>query len=329
MLDPKKTVVVVVSKSGSTLETVTNEAYARAWLKKGGVDPKNHLIAVTGKGSPMDDPSRYLAAFYIWDYIGGRYSVTSMVGGVMLTFALGSGPFADFLHGASRMDKVALLGDVKSNLPLLSALCGVWNRNCLGHASVAIIPYAQALARFPAHLQQLDMESNGKRVDKEGKATAYETGPIIWGEPGTNGQHSFFQLIHQGTTVVPLELIGFMESQRGEDIEVQGSTSQEKLLANLFAQSIALAQGKKSDNPNTFFPGNRPNRILLARRLDPETMGAILSYYEHKVVFQGFLWNINSFDQEGVQLGKKLAVKILKKEPFPLAEKYLSFLNTD
>ncbi len=201
----------------------------------------------------------------------------------------------------------------QKNLPLLSALLGIWNRNFLHHPTVAIIPYSQALSRFPAHLQQLDMESNGKRIDKKGQPVDFETGPIIWGEPGTNGQHSFFQLIHQGTTVVPLEIIGFCENQYREDVMYEGTTSQEKLLSNMFAQSIALAIGQKNDNPNKFFPGNRPNRMLLASRLDPFAMGSLLAYYEHKVAFQGFIWNINSFDQEGVQLGKVLALKFIEQ----------------
>ncbi len=259
----------------------------------------------------MDDPQHYLASFYIWDYIGGRYSVTSMVGAVTLAFSLGMDRFLEFLRGANSMDKVALKNDILTNLPLLSALLGIWNRNFLSLPTVAIIPYAQALVRFPAHLQQLDMESNGKRIDKRGHPVDFDTGPVIWGEPGTNGQHSFYQLIHQGTTVVPLEFIGFAESQYQEDVIYQGTSCQEKLVANLFAQSVALAVGQESANPNQIFPGNRPNRILLGHRLDPFVMGAILAYYEHKVVFQGFIWNINSFDQEGVQLGKRLALKMI------------------
>ncbi len=334
----EKTLVVVVSKSGSTLETLTNEQFAKEYFKKAGLNPKNHFVAVTGKGSPMDDPQQYLASFYIWDYIGGRYSATSMVGGVTLAFALGMDRFLEFLRGANAMDKMAMKNDLKSNISLLSALLGIWNRNFLGLPTVAIIPYSQALARFPAHLQQLDMESNGKRIDKRGHAVDFDTGPIIWGEPGTNGQHSFYQSIHQGTTVVPLEFIGFKESQYREDVVYGGTTCQEKLLSNLFAQSIALAVGQKSANPNQFFPGNRPNRILLGERLDPFIMGAILSYYENKVAFQGFIWNINSFDQEGVQLGKKLALKIVDQfaaeregkqidsKSFPLGEAYLRHL---
>lgn len=334
-VDLEKTLVVVVSKSGSTLETLTNEQFAKEKFKKAGLNPKNHFLAVTGKGSPMDDPQQYLASFYIWDYIGGRYSATSMVGGVILAFALGMDRFLEFLRGANAMDKIALKTDPKANLPLLSALIGIWNRNFLGLPTTAIIPYSRALSRFPAHLQQLDMESNGKRIDKKGRLVDFDTGPIIWGEPGTNGQHSFYQSIHQGTTIVPLEFLGFKQSQYRDDVSFQGTSCQEKLLSNLLAQSIALAVGQKNSNPNKFFPGNRPNRILFAERLDPFTMGAILAYYEHKVAFQGFMWNINSFDQEGVQLGKKLALEIIDQfaqlrqekpldtKKFPLGAAYL------
>ncbi len=306
-LDLKKTLVVVVSKSGGTLETLTNEELVKKRFTDQGLSPNEHFLAVTGKGSPMDDPSKYRESFYIWDYIGGRYSVTSMVGCVELAFAFGMEKVLDFLRGAATMDKVALSTDFKSNLPLLGALIGIWNRNFLHCTTCAVIPYSQALIRFSAHLQQLDMESNGKRIDKSGEQVDYETGPIIWGEPGTNGQHSFYQCIHQGTSIVPIEFIGFKESQFGDDLLVKGTNSQEKLLSNLFAQSLGLAVGKKDDNPNKYFPGNRPNHILLAKKCDPFTVGALLSYFENKVAFQGFIWNINSFDQEGVQLGKVLA----------------------
>jgi glucose-6-phosphate isomerase len=331
-LDLKRTLVVVVSKSGSTLETLTNEEFVRTRMAKMGLDPKEHFIAVTGEKSPMDNPARYLASFYIWDFVGGRYSASSMVGGVMLGFALGFQGFKEILRGAHDMDHHALTAKPEENLPLLSALLGIWNRNFLMYPTVAIIPYSQALLRFPAHLQQLDMESNGKRIDKTGHAVQFSTGPIIWGEPGTNGQHSFYQLIHQGTDIIPLEFIGFHKSQYEHDLEIQGTSSQEKLLSNLFAQSIALAVGQKSANPNKFFPGNRPNRILLGERLTPYSLGALLSYYENKVAFQGFIWGINSFDQEGVQLGKVLATKMIglfqgKEEDFPLGAAYLKFLE--
>jgi len=337
-IDLSKTLVVIVSKSGSTLETRTNEELVRKHFLDVGLSPKNHIIAVTGKGSPMDDPENYRASFYIWDFVGGRYSVTSMVGCVTLAFAVGMEKLLEFLRGANAMDKVALKEDPHENLPLLSALLGIWNHNFLGLPTTAVIPYSQAMSRFPAHLQQCDMESNGKRVDKQGTPVDHWTGPIIWGEPGTNGQHSFYQLIHQGTIPVPVEFVGFRDSQFNVDNEYEGTTSQEKLLSNLFAQSIGLATGKKSDNPNKEFPGNRPTRILLAKQCDPYTIGAILAHYEHKVAFQGFIWNINSFDQEGVQLGKVLANKIIEQfakkrqgeefeKDFPLGAVYLSQLE--
>jgi glucose-6-phosphate isomerase len=336
-VDLKKTLFVVVSKSGTTLETLTNEEFVRSRIRKLGLNPKDHFVAVTGEKSPMDDPARYLASFYIWDFVGGRYSATSMVGGVALGFCLGFHGFKEILRGAHAMDLHALRAPERSNLPLLSALLGIWNRNFLHLPTVAVIPYSQALLRFPAHLQQLDMESNGKHTEKTGRFVDFATGPVVWGEPGTNGQHSFYQLIHQGTDVVPLEFIGFKRSQHPFDLEIQHTTSQEKLLANLFAQSIALAVGQESSNPNQQFTGNRPSRILMAERLDPFTLGALLAYYEHKVAFQGFIWNINSFDQEGVQLGKVLATQILthfsakrtkgKAAPFPVAEAYLNLFH--
>lgn len=310
--DLSRSLVVVVSKSGTTLETATNEALLRQRFLAAGLKPQEHFIAVTGEGSPMDNKLNYRECFTLWDYVGGRYSATSMVGGVMLAFGLGFEVFVELLRGAHAMDQVALERDSRKNLPLLGALLGVWNRNFLGYPTVAVIPYSQALSRFPAHLQQCDMESNGKRIDKRGKAVTFPTGPVVWGEPGTNGQHSFFQLLHQGTDVVPVEFIGFKESQRGEDLDVQGTSSQQKLLSNLMAQSLALAKGQKNDNPNQAFPGNRPNHLLWAKKLTPFTLGALLAYYEHKVAFQGFIWNINSFDQEGVQLGKVLAHQFLE-----------------
>ncbi len=310
-LDLSQTLVTIVSKSGTTLETLTNEELVRAAYKGAGLDPGNHFIAVTGQGSPMDNPARYLRTFYMFDYIGGRYSATSMVGLVMLGFALGHDAVMEFLRGAHDMDMAAEEREVKKNLPLLLAMLGIWNRNFLGHDTLAILPYSQALIRFAAHLQQCDMESNGKSVTQNGESVSYKTGPILWGEPGTNGQHAFYQLIHQGTTVVPVEFIGFRRSQYGEDLVIQGTSSQEKLLANLMAQSLALAIGQENDNPNKKFPGNRPSSMILADRLTPYTMGSLLALYEAKIVFQGFIWNINSFDQEGVQLGKVLATRLL------------------
>lgn len=305
------TLVNVVSKSGTTLETLTNESLIRGAFEAQGLDPAQHCIAVTGEGSPMDSPAGYLRSFYMFDYIGGRYSSTSMVGAVMLGFALGIEAVLEFLEGASLMDQAAEESELQQNLPLLLALLGVWNHTFLGNATVAVLPYSQALHRFSAHLQQCDMESNGKSVSRYGESVALKTGPILWGEPGTNGQHAFFQLLHQGTEIVPVEFIGFRHSQYEEDLEIEGSTSQQKLVANLLAQSLAMAMGQKDENPNRRFPGNRPNLILLADRLTPKIMGGLLALYEAKIVFQGFCWNINSFDQEGVQLGKVLAGRVL------------------
>ena len=338
-VDLSKTLIVSVSKSGTTLETLTNEEIARKIFLKKSLKPEEHFIAVTGKGSPMDDPKKYLESFYIWDWIGGRYSTTSMVGGVMLSFAFGFGVFWELLRGANAMDKAALNNDREHNLPLLGALLGIWNRNFLGYPTVALIPYSQALLRFPAHIQQLDMESNGKHIDRQGNDLDFQTGPIIWGEPGTNAQHSFFQLIHQGTAIVPLEFVGFKESQYNEDLLYNGTYSQEKLLANLFAQAIALAAGQKDmGNPNKNFPGNRPSHILLARKLTANILGSLLAYFEHKVAFEGFIWDINSFDQEGVQLGKVLANKIIalfgakrgfgRSSDFALGETLIKQLDT-
>lgn len=308
-VDLAKALVVVISKSGTTLETATNEEFLRKAYKAKQLDPKEHFVAVTQPKTPMDSPERYRECFYLWDYIGGRYSSTSMVGGVLIGFACGYDHFYELCRGAHDMDVVALKKDEKQNLPLLGALLGIWNRNFLHYPTVAVIPYSRMLQRFPAHLQQCDMESNGKRIDRRASVTKFQTGPIIWGEPGTNAQHSFFQLIHQGTSIVPLEMIGFKEAQGDHDFEFKGTNSQEKLLSNMFAQAIALAKGQKNPNPNKLFPGNRPCSILLAKKLTPYSLGALLSYYENKIAFQGFLWGINSFDQEGVQLGKQLADK--------------------
>lgn len=312
-LNLNETLVLVVSKSGKTLETAVNEEFAKEKFKKGGINPKDHFVSITTPKSPMDNPENYLASFYIWDWIGGRYSSTSMVGGVLLSFAFGFDIFWEFLRGASAMDKAALVDDIKVNIPLVAALLAIWNRNFLHYPTVALIPYSNALKRYPAHIQQVTMESNGKWIDQQGQFVHFSTSPVIWGEPGTNGQHSFFQLIHQGTDPIPVSMIGFKENQYGEDILIEGTTSQEKLLANMFAQSLALASGQVSENPNKVFPGNRPTNLLLGQKLTPFTLGAILSYFENMVAFQGFIWGINSFDQEGVQLGKVLANKIIDR----------------
>lgn len=311
-LDLSRTLFNIVSKSGTTLETLTNEQLVRSALCKAGLEPSRHLVAVTGKGSPMDDSAKYLASFYMEDYIGGRYSATSMVGLATLGFVLGIDAVMEILAGAHAIDLAAEQREISTNIPLLMALLGIWNHNFLGHATVAVLPYSQALSRFPAHLQQCDMESNGKSVTRQGKPTRWQTGPVVWGEPGTNGQHAFYQLLHQGAEIIPVEFIGFRRNQYGIDIEVEGSSSQQKLVANMLAQSLALALGKEDANPARRFAGNRPSSILMAERLTPRTMGELLAIYEHRIVFQGFCWNINSFDQEGVQLGKVLATRLLR-----------------
>lgn len=303
--------VVIVSKSGTTMETLANEQIVREALRRAGLDPRCHCVAVTGERSPMDNRANYLCSFHMYDFIGGRFSITSMVGMVTLGFALGYEKILDFLQGAAEIDLLAEEPDIRSNLPLLMAMLGVWNHNFLGYPTLAVLPYCQALHRFPAHLQQCDMESNGKSIDRLGRKLAHQSGPILWGEPGTNGQHAFFQLLHQGTEIVPVEFIGFLKSQRGIDVKVSGTLSQQKLVANLLAQSVALATGKQDENPNRRFPGNRPSLLLIAERLTPTVMGALLAMYEAKIAFQGFSWNINSFDQEGVQLGKVLATRFL------------------
>ncbi len=193
----------------------------------------------------------------------------------------------------------------------MDALIGVYERNFLGYNNTAVLPYSQALARFPAHLQQLDMESNGKSVNRFGEPVDYATGPVIFGEPGTNGQHSFYQLLHQGTDIVPLQFIGYKNNQMENDVVIQDSTSQQKLNANVAAQIMAFACGKDDDNRNKYFAGGRPSSIIVGNKLTPESLGALLAHFENKVMFQGFVWNLNSFDQEGVQLGKLLAKKVL------------------
>jgi len=312
--DLGKSIFVLVSKSGTTLETLTNEAFVRNALKNAGLDASKHMIAVTSETSPLAKSSDYLSAFFMDDYIGGRYSSTSAVGGAVLSLAFGPEVFERFLEGAAAEDKLAAEKDLLKNPAMLDALIGVYERNILGYPATAVLPYSQALSRFPAHLQQVDMESNGKSVNRFGEPVQYPTGPVIFGEPGTNGQHSFYQLLHQGTDVVPIQFVGFRASQNETDVEIQGSTSQQKLCANVVAQIMAFACGKDDENRNKYFAGNRPSSIITGDRLTPESLGALLSHFENKIMFQGFAWNLNSFDQEGVQLGKVLAKRVLAHE---------------
>ena len=326
-IDVAHSIFVLVSKSGTTLETLTNESFVKDALAKAGLDASKHMIAVTSETSPLAKSDDYLAAFFMDDYIGGRFSSTSAVGGAVLSLAFGADVFARFLNGAAEEDKTAMEKDIKKNPALLDALIGVYERNVLGYQATAVLPYSQALSRFPAHLQQLDMESNGKSVNRFGDPVNYKTGPMIFGEPGTNGQHSFYQLLHQGTDIVPLQFIGFKNSQIGLDVDVQGSTSQQKLCANVAAQIVAFACGKKDENSNKNFEGGRPSSIIVGEQLTPETLGALLAHFENKVMFQGFAWNINSFDQEGVQLGKVLAKKVLAHETEGALKVYSDLLN--
>ena len=307
----EQSLFILVSKSGTTQETLANELFVKDKLARAGLDSSKHMIAVTSETSPLARNSAYLDSFYIDDYIGGRYSSSSAVGGCVLSLAFGPEVFREFLAGAAEADKMALEPDVLKNAALLDALIGVWERNFLGHPYTAVLPYSQALSRFPAHLQQLDMESNGKRVNRQGEPLAYSTGPVVFGEPGTNGQHSFYQLLHQGTDIVPLQFIGFIESQRHDDVTVDKSDSQTKLKANLAAQIVAFAKGQSDENRNKEFPGGRPSSLIYGRRLNPAALGSLLAHFENKVMFQGFVWNVNSFDQEGVQLGKILTKKVL------------------
>ncbi len=281
-------------------------------LREQGLDPARHMIAVTSETSPLAHCDDYMAAFFMDDFVGGRYSSTSAVGGAVLSLAFGPSVFEAFLAGAAAEDRLAAEEPLK-NPDMLDGLIGVYERNVLGYGSTAILPYSQALSRFPAHLQQLDMESNGKSVNRFGEPVSYPTGPVIFGEPGTNGQHSFYQLLHQGTDIIPLQFVGFRKSQLGTDDVIQGTTSQQKLCANVAAQIVAFACGKDDADRNKKFPGGRPSSIIIGEELTPESLGALLAHFENKVMFQGFLWNLNSFDQEGVQLGKVLAKKVLSR----------------
>ena len=326
-IDLAHSLFVLVSKSGTTLETLTNESFVKDALKNAGLNPAKHMVAVTSETSPLASSSDYLAAFFMDDYIGGRYSSTSCVGGAVLSLAFGPDVFARFLNGAAEEDALAKNKDIRRNPAMLDALIGVYERNVQGYPATAVLPYSQALSRFPAHLQQLDMESNGKSVNRFGEPVNYVTGPVIFGEPGTNGQHSFYQLLHQGTDIVPLQFVGFRQNQAGMDVDIQGSTSQQKLCANVAAQIMAFACGKKDENPNKSFAGGRPSSIITGDQLTPEALGALLAHFENKVMFQGFVWNLNSFDQEGVQLGKVLAKRVLAHDTDGALRAYSDLLN--
>jgi glucose-6-phosphate isomerase len=317
-LDPAETLFIVCSKTFTTLETLANARTARAWLCRAlgseAAVPR-HFVAVSAAPAAVEAFGIGRAnCFELWDWVGGRYSLDSAIG-LSLMMAIGPAHFRELLAGMREMDEHFLGAPLEQSMPVLLALLGVWYTSALGAATHAVLPYDQYLARFPAFLQQLDMESNGKRVDLLGRAVELPTGPVVWGEPGTNGQHAFFQLLHQGTQLVPCDLIGF-----AEPLHPLGD-HHDLLIANLLAQSEALAFGKTAAEvaaegvapalvPHRTFPGNRPSNVLLGRRLTPRSLGALVALYEHKVFAQGVLWGVNSFDQWGVELGKQLASRI-------------------
>ena len=319
-LDPAETLFIVSSKTFTTLETMTNAQSARAWSLAGlGGDEKSvakHFVAVSTNAAEV---SKFgidtVNMFGFWDWVGGRYSMDSAIG-LATMIAVGPENFRAMLSGFHAMDEHFRTAPFEANLPVLMGLLAVWNNDFLGADTVAVLPYEQYLKRFPAYLQQLTMESNGKHVTLDGKAVKHETGAIYWGEPGTNGQHSFYQLIHQGTRLIPCDFIGF-----GKTVNPLGH-HHDLLLANVFAQAEALAFGKTPEQvkaegtpdwlvPHRVFEGNRPSNTILAERLTPETLGMLIALYEHSVFTQGVIWNIDSFDQWGVELGKVLAQRII------------------
>ncbi|MFM9973260.1 MAG: glucose-6-phosphate isomerase [Beijerinckiaceae bacterium] len=322
-LDPARTLFLIASKTFTTQETMANAAAARDWASAalGETRARQHFVALSTARARVEafgiDASRM---FGFWDWVGGRYSLWSAIG-LSLAIAIGAERFRQFLAGAKAMDAHFLSAPMTKNLPVLLALIGIWNRNILDFHAQAVLPYEQRLARFPAYLQQLDMESNGKSVTLSGKRTAMATGPLIFGEPGTNGQHAFYQLIHQGSDVIPAD---FLVGAEGHEPHL--AAQHRLLIANCLAQTEALmkgrtlpeakallkAQGLSSKEiarlaPHKVFPGNRPTNTLYYRKLEPATLGALIALYEHKVFVQGVIWNINSYDQWGVELGKELA----------------------
>lgn len=313
-IDPETTLWIVISKSYTTAETMANANHANAFMKEKDLDPAQHFVTVTSMGSPGDDPSNpVLSSFHMFDFIGGRYSVTSAVGGVPLSLYLGYERFERFLRGAQDMDLHAQDASVEENIPLIAALISIWNNNFLGYPSHAIIPYASPLSKLAAHIQQLNMESNGKSVTKHGKPLYEPSGTIIFGEPGTNAQHSFFQLAHQGRPF-PIDFIGVINPHYKQyQSQSKGVTNHQELWSNLIAQPQALAIGKEDENPAKSFSGNRPSSTLILNDLSPENIGRLLSFYEAKTVFEAFIWDINPFDQFGVELGKILATDIRKQ----------------
>ncbi|EYB68201.1 glucose-6-phosphate isomerase [Deinococcus phoenicis] len=327
-LDPEETLFIVSSKTFTTQETMANAKSARAWLLAGLVNLPDentavarHFVAVSTNAAEVERFGIDTAnMFGFWDWVGGRYSMDSAIG-LSLMVAIGPAGFRDMLAGFHEMDEHFRTAPLEQNLPVLLAVLGVWYRDFFGAQTHAVLPYDQYLASFPAYLQQLDMESNGKHVTLEGQMVDYDTGPVVWGQPGTNGQHAFYQLIHQGTTLIPCDFLGFCQTLNPL-VTPDGPPHHDLLMANVFAQTEALAFGKSRErveaegvdadlSPHRVFEGNRPTNTLLADRLTPHTLGALIALYEHKVFVQGAIWNINSFDQWGVELGKVLAGKIV------------------
>jgi len=319
-LDPAETLFVVSSKTFTTLETMTNAQSTREWLLRGlGGDVKavaKHFVAVSTNGAKVSEFGIDTAnMFGFWDWVGGRYSMDSAIG-LSTMLAIGPENFRAMLAGLHQMDEHFRTTPFEKNLPVLLGLLAVWYTDFFDAQTVAVLPYEQYLKRFPAYLQQLTMESNGKHVTLDGTEVVYQTSPVYWGEPGTNGQHSFYQLIHQGTRLIPCDFIAF-----GQSLNPLGR-HHDLLLANVFAQTEALAFGKTSEQvkadgmpdwlvPHRVFEGNRPSNTILAERLTPETLGKLIALYEHSVFTQGAIWNIDSFDQWGVELGKVLAQRII------------------
>jgi len=318
-LNPEETLFIVASKTFTTQETMTNAATARAWCLKTLKDPAavaRHFVALSTAANEVSTFGIDTAnMFGFWDWVGGRYSLCSAIG-LPVMLAIGPDKFIEFLEGYHAMDRHFIEAPLEQNAPVLLALLGLWYNNFLGAETHAILPYDQYLHRFAAYFQQADMESNGKGCDKQGKPVQWQTGPVIWGEPGTNGQHAFYQLIHQGTKLIPCDFIGFSQS-----LNPIGD-HHDKFMANFFAQTEALAFGKSEAEviaegtpaklvPFKIFTGNRPTNTLLAEKLTPRILGSLIALYEHKIFVQGVIWNVFSFDQWGVQLGKVLANKIL------------------
>jgi glucose-6-phosphate isomerase len=327
-LDPKRTLFIVASKTFTTDETMTNAGSARKWIADAlgeGAVPEHFAALSTNLEACAAFGIKSDRIFGFWDWVGGRYSVWSAIG-LPVAIAVGYENFEAFLKGAYEMDQHFLKTKLEKNLPVIMGLLGVWYRNAWGFSTHAVLPYDQRLSRFAAYLQQQDMESNGKSVDLKGKPVDYSTGPIVWGEPGTNGQHAFYQLIHQGTDVIPADFL--VAAQPHEALPPH----HDKLVANVLAQAEALMLGKtksevvaeltaqgmdkariKELTPHKMFPGNRPSNVLMYPKLTPERLGSLVALYEHKVFVQGTIWGVNSYDQWGVELGKQLAKALLPK----------------